>query len=80
MVESITVSNLSSIGKALSKEHYERMIAHANIVPVMNKEARKLAIGSVRDFPSDRMITYMSKHAEDIFEPKRVLTDGDWLK
>ena len=70
----------SSIGKALSVEHYERMIAHADIVPVVTKQARKLAIGNVREFPSDPMVTYMSKHAEDIFEPKRVLTDGDWLK
>ena len=26
------------------------------------------------------MVTYMTKHAEEIFEPKRILTSGDWLK
>ena len=25
-------------------------------------------------------MTYMTKYAEEIFEPKRVLTNGDWLK
>ena len=26
------------------------------------------------------MITYMTENAEAIFEPKRILTNGDWLK
>ena len=26
------------------------------------------------------MVTYMTKHTEDIFEPKRILHSGDWLK
>ena len=26
------------------------------------------------------MITYMTKYAEEIFEPKRILSSGDWLK
>mmetsp|Transcript_18639 Transcript_18639/g.22041 ORF Transcript_18639/g.22041 Transcript_18639/m.22041 type:complete len:90 (-) Transcript_18639:952-1221(-) len=25
------------------------------------------------------MVAYFTKHAEEIFEPKRVLTDKDWL-
>lgn len=56
------------------------MIKHSAIVPVMKKESRLKAVGTVRDFPDDPMITYMTKHAEQIFEPKRILTSGDWLK
>ena len=26
------------------------------------------------------MSIYMTRYREEIFEPKRVLTDGDWLK
>ena len=26
------------------------------------------------------MMIYMSRHAEEIFEPKRILDNGDWLK
>ena len=26
------------------------------------------------------MVTYMSKYAEQIFEPKRILDEGDWLR
>ena len=37
-------------------------------------------MGTEADFPDDRVVTYMSKYAEEIFEPKRVLTNGDWLK
>ena len=37
-------------------------------------------MGSERDFVDDRVCTYMTKYAEEIFEPKRILTDGDWLK
>lgn len=53
---------------------------HATIKPVMTKQQRALAVGSERDFVDDRVATYMTKYAEDIFEPKRILTDGDWLK
>ena len=31
------------------------------------------------EFPDDRMMIYMSRHAEEIFEPKRILDGGDWL-
>ena len=37
-------------------------------------------MGTVQDFPHDAMVTYMTKHTEDIFEPKRILHSGDWLK
>ena len=37
-------------------------------------------MGKESDFPSDPMAIYMTRYAEEIFEPKRVLTDGDWLK
>ena len=46
----------------------------------MAKEQRKKAVGAVNDFPQDKVITYMTKNAEEIFEPKRILSDGDWLK
>ena len=39
-----------------------------------------MAVGTERDFPRDRVVTYMTKFAEEIFEPKRILTNGDWLK
>ena len=56
------------------------MVDHASITPVMSKEARNLAVGKIDDFPEDAMATYMTKYAEQIFEPKRILSDGDWLK
>ena len=37
-------------------------------------------MGTESDFPDDRVVRYMTKYAEDIFEPKRILTNGDWLK
>ena len=39
-----------------------------------------MAVGTEADFPRDRVVTYMTKYAEEIFEPKRILTNGDWLK
>ena len=68
------------VGKALSEWHAYRMIEHEDIEPVMSKEARKLAVGDVNDFPEDAVCTYMTKYAEKIFEPKRILSSGDWLK
>ena len=56
------------------------MEEHEEISTVMTKQARKLAIGNTKDFPEDAMCTYMSTYAEQIFEPKRILDDGDWLK
>ena len=56
------------------------MEEHANIVPVVSEKQRLTAIGNVNEFRTDRVCTYMSKYAEQIFEPKRILTDGDWLK
>lgn len=38
-----------------------------------------LAIGDENTFADDRMMIYMSRHAEEIFEPKKILDDGDWL-
>ena len=72
--------NEQSDDRALSEWHSERMEEHSEISTVMTKQARKLAIGSINDFPEDAMCTYMSKYAEEIFEPKRILTNGDWLK
>ena len=45
----------------------------------MTKQQRIQAIGKIDEFCNDRMTTYMSKHAEEIFEPKRILDDSDWL-
>ena len=48
--------------------------------PVADLKRRKEAGGKKTDFPNDGLITYLTKHAEEIFEPKRILTDDDWLK
>ena len=56
------------------------MVEHKDIKTVMTKEARELAVGTEADFPHDAMTTYMTRHAEQIFEPKRILDSGDWLK
>lgn len=44
-----------------------------------SKKKRALAVGTVADFPQDPMAIYMTRYAEEIFEPKRILDDGDWL-
>lgn len=71
---------VANVGKALSLEHATRMIEHAEINTVMSKQARLRAVGSESDFPEDAMAKYLTRYAEEIFEPKRVLSDGDWLK
>ena len=68
------------VGKALSEEHAAKMWDHKGIKPVMNKEGRLRAVGTVNDFPEDAMAIYMTKYAEEIFEPKRILDEGDWLE
>ena len=55
------------------------MNEHSNIVPVVSEKKRLTAIGNVNEFRSDKVCTYMSKYAEQIFEPKRILDNGDWL-
>ena len=37
-------------------------------------------MGDELDFLEDPMMTYMTRFAEEIFEPKRILNDEDWLK
>ena len=56
------------------------MIKHSAIVPMMKKDQRLKAVGTIRDFPDDPMVTYLTKYVEEIFEPKRILSSGDWLK
>ena len=68
------------VGKALSEKHARAMARHAVIQPVMTKAQRLKAVGTVQDFPNDAMVTYMTKYSEEIFEPKRILSSGDWLK
>ena len=68
------------VGKALSEWHKRRMIENSGIKTVMTKEQRLRAIGPKSDFPRDRVCTYMTQYAEEIFEPKRILSDSDWLK
>ena len=68
------------VGKALSERHARAMARHAVIQPVMTKAQRQKAVGTVQDFPNDAMVTYMTKYSEEIFEPKRILSSGDWLK
>lgn len=56
------------------------MLEHAEINTVVSKQQRLKAVGTEADFPQDVMTTYLTRYAEEIFEPKRVLTDDDWLK
>ena len=56
------------------------MELHTKIETVMSSQARSAAIGDINEFPHDAMVTYMSRYAEHIFEPKRILSDEDWLK
>ena len=56
-----------------------RMLDNKAIKPVMNKADRLKAVGSEVDFPLDPMTTYMTKYAEEIFEPKRITDEYDWL-
>lgn len=56
------------------------MIENAEVNAVMTKQARLRAVGTEADFPNDAMAKYLTKYAEDIFEPKRVLANGDWLR
>ena len=56
------------------------MVVHKNIKTVVSKEMRVKAVGTKEDFPEDAMAKYMTAHAEEIFEPKRILDSGDWLK
>lgn len=65
--------------RALSDWHASRMYEHEDIEPVSSKKKRLTAIGDSLEFPDDPMMIYMSRHAEEIFEPKRILDSGDWL-
>lgn len=56
------------------------MIEHADINTVASKAMRCKAVGSEADFAHDKMATYMTRYAEEIFEPKCILADGDWLR
>ena len=56
------------------------MIEHAEINTVMTKQQRLKAVGTEQDFPEDPMATYFTRYCEEIFEPKRILSAGDWLK
>ena len=49
-------------------------------VPLTNSKKRREAIGKITDFIDDDLITYLTKYAENIFEPKRILNNTDWLK
>ena len=51
-----------------------------HIEPFSTKQTRLRAVGSVDDFPEDAMAIYLTKYAEEIFEPKRILDEGDWLE
>ena len=48
--------------------------------PVTSLKRRKEAIGKKLDFPQDTLLTNLVLNAEEIFEPKRILNDQDWLK
>ena len=53
-----------NVGKALSEVHARKMVKHAVIEPVMSKQQRLKAVGTIQDFPNDPMVTYMTKYAE----------------
>ena len=63
----------------VSTEAQLRKEEHSHITPVVNKARRLAAVGTTQDFPNDPMLTYLTRNAERLFEPKRILTDGDWL-
>jgi len=75
---SVKITN-SEIGRALSINHAKRMKAHRGKNTVMTKEQRIRAIGPMDEFSHDLVTTYMSHHAEEVFEPKRILSRDDWL-
>jgi len=58
---------VNNVGKALSLEHANRMIEHADINTVMNKQSRLRAVGTEADFPEDPMAIYMTRFCEEIF-------------
>ena len=47
--------------------------------PLVSAQRRKDALGKTSDFLDDDLITYLTRHVEQIFEPKRILTKNDWL-
>ena len=71
--------HVSEVGRALSINHAKRMKAHTGKKTVMTEEQRIRAIGPMDEFSHDPVTTYMSVHAEEVFEPKRILSKGDWL-
>ena len=60
--------------------HRLQSTALRNRDTVVDLKRRQDAVGTTRDYPEDTVVTYLTKHAEEIFEPKRILTNGDWLK
>ena len=48
--------------------------------PVVNIKRRKDALGKKSDFETDALLNSLALHADEIFEPKRILSDKDWLK
>ena len=47
--------------------------------PYANLKRRQTALGEITDFIKDKLITYLTENAENIFVPKRILTSNDWL-
>ena len=45
-----------------------------------NAKRRKDALGKKSDFEADDLLNSLALYAEEVFEPKRILTDKDWLK
>jgi len=43
-------------------------------------EDRLVAVGSVDDFPHDKLLNHLTTNAERLFEPKKIITSSDWLK
>ena len=63
----------------LSDWHKERAERNKEIEPFTVKEKRLFALGERTDFEDDKMQTFMTINAEKIFEPKKIISGGDWL-
>ena len=63
----------------LSQWHQDRADRNAKINPFTPKEKRVQACGNDMEFPSDKTSIFMIRNAEKMFEPKKIIDNGDWL-
>ena len=63
----------------LSDWHAARAAENEDIEDFTPIEKRKQAVGSENDFPYDKGSMFFTRHAEKMFEPKKITDCGDWL-